>query len=68
MDMLNGRLSDGTISVTSTEDIEKVYEFIKNEKNFIFQYEENGKKRSELILTEGMLSKLKTSELKIIAE
>lgn len=55
------------IQLESSEELDKLYQTIANEENFILQWDEEDILKSEVIIVTNISSKVKTGDMKLTA-
>ena len=56
------------IQLKSSEELDNLYQIIESEENFILQWTEGEKLKSEVIIVTNISSKVKTGEMKLTAQ
>lgn len=60
--------NENSICLTGSEDLQKLYEAINKDENFILEFVRDGKIVSEVIIATNISGKVKTGEIKLVAE
>ena len=61
------KCDDKVIELTSSSDLEDLFNTILREQDFIIQWNEGKEQKSELIIGTDLASKIKTGDIKIIS-
>lgn len=62
------KYKDNVIELTSTEQLEKLYDVIEKEENFILKWKEGEVKQSEVMVGNNLSAKVKNGDIKLTAK
>ena len=60
--------SEACIVLKSLSDLERVYELIANDENFILEFKDDNGKMAEVMIANNLSGKVKNGEIRLIAK